>query len=279
VGADTFLGARVWWCHASRVTRSLAATAAPSITLDWFRRGWERGRSRRTTMNVSSMTTTLPPPTKKRRLSKYRRSLEADTRQHDEWRAHALPLDVSHRPLVLLTPCGDYVFAVVGCKPPDHIQRHERLFYKCVACPPAETLRLQGPNCEPCDWFVYDNPTHLLQRTQRYKGNGFTWEALKVYGVRLSRPPAVGGASEEELADDGGLVDEPVYRQLALKFLSSRWDGPGFVASSAERVEHLLRLRDWTKNYCHGVCFVPSVRLREAVPSPTSDAATTHSGG
>ena len=211
---------------------------------------------------------TTTTTSKKRRLSKYRRSLEFDTRQHDEWRAHALPLDVSHRPLLLLTPCGDYVFAVVGCKAPDHIQRHERLFYKCVACPPTETLRLQGPNCEPCDWFVYDNPTHMLQRTQRYKGNGFTWEALKVYGVRVSRPPlSVGGGtdSEESTVDGGGgLVDAPVYRHLALKFLSSRWDGPGFVASSAERVEQLLRLRDWTKNYCHGVCFVPSVQLREA---------------
>lgn len=183
-------------------------------------------------------------PSEKSNSSKYHETMARECLNY-KWRLYAKPIDLS-TPVFISTPCREYLFAIVGCKPPDSIQRHERLYYKCVVCPPDEALTMQGPHPHPKNWYVFDNPTFLLRRTAKYKKPGLRWMTLKVPRV---------------------ILQHQSFFDVPLKFISKRWGGPGFISSDPEKVKYLESLKIWTKKCVNGACRAPQLLNKTPVLS------------
>jgi hypothetical protein len=149
------------------------------------------------------------------------------------WRKKLPPIDLQKNLVFIRTPCKRYMFAIIGCKGTDDIQRHERLFYRCLICPPEEVMALQGPHPHPKNWFIFDNPTSMLRQTAKYKGQDQRWTTLRVPKL---------------------LVNGKTYGEVPLRYLSKRSEGPGFLPSPSSYLAKLMSLRNWTKSSVGGKC-------------------------
>jgi hypothetical protein len=194
-------------------------------------------------------------------------------------RMPALPL-----PAFLMTPCQRYLVAIIGCVPRDGVQRHDHLYYRVVWCPPEERAALYGPAADAAhcmaNRYTWDNAHELMRQTLTYKKTSSSMQYLYVPWMAVATlksesavttsddvaaaPPAPTITTITAAATTTTMTTATtqtprhqqqasvILRNLSVQWLTKRWGGPGFQASTPDQCAQLLFAKTWTSRNIMG---------------------------